>query len=96
MDNRTYSTGPTSPLPYRDIAALPEGCAVESDGDGDWLLIPPEDVQIFSEPGEDVLLGAETEREATDEAIGCLRAVSRQAGTPDGRDGTPRKVGDAS
>lgn len=31
---------------------LPEGYELEQDTDGDWVLIPPADVTIFSDPGE--------------------------------------------
>ena len=31
---------------------LPRGFSVEQDSDGDWLLVPPANVTIFSEPGE--------------------------------------------
>lgn len=32
--------------------ALPTGYTLERDADGDWILIPPPDVTIFSAPGE--------------------------------------------
>lgn len=36
---------------------LPEGYSLEKDQDGDWILIPPADVTIFSVPGEGLLIG---------------------------------------
>lgn len=33
-------------------SSLPEGFTLEQDDDGDWLLIPPQTVTIFSVPGE--------------------------------------------
>lgn len=34
------------------MSGLPTGYSLEQDGDGDWLLFPPESVIIFSTPGE--------------------------------------------
>lgn len=61
--------------PYAAITALPEGFTVERDSDGDWVLVPPEDVTIFSVPGEGYLLDAETEDEARSAAITYLRSI---------------------
>lgn len=33
-------------------AEMPVGYSLEQDGDGDWILVPPGDVTIFSVPGE--------------------------------------------
>lgn len=38
-------------------ATLPAGYSVWADDDGDWWVTPPTDVQLFSEPGEPLLLG---------------------------------------
>ncbi len=35
------------------------GCTVEIDTDGDFVICPPDDVTIFSVPGEGVLLAAD-------------------------------------
>jgi len=35
---------------------LPEGFSVEKDNDGDLWLLPPQDVTIFSAPGEGWLI----------------------------------------
>lgn len=35
-----------------DAVGLPPGYTLEADSDGDWLLVPPEGVTIFGEPGE--------------------------------------------
>jgi hypothetical protein len=40
-----------------DGARLPEGFTLEIDTDGDWVLCPPDDVTIFSAPGEGYLIG---------------------------------------
>lgn len=55
--------------------SLPFGCVVTQDSDGDWVIQPPDDVTIFSVPGECVLLSAETEHEAVIEAHEYLRAL---------------------
>lgn len=33
-------------------STLPAGYELEQDSDGDWVLIPPADITIFSVPGE--------------------------------------------
>lgn len=38
------------------VGVLPAGYYVTRDDDGDWVLIPPADQTIFSEPGEPLLL----------------------------------------
>lgn len=48
------------------------GCSVEQDSDGDWVIVPPLDVTIFSVPGEPFLLAASTEQEAHEEALAYL------------------------
>ena len=53
-------------------AKLPDGYFVERDSDGDFVLIPPPDVTIFSEPGEPVLLGADNKASARIEALDYL------------------------
>lgn len=40
------------PAPEWDRYSLPPGFDLEKDSDGDWVLIPPPDVTIFSAPGE--------------------------------------------
>lgn len=57
--------------------SLLQGYEVVQDSDGDWVLIPPEDVTIFSVPGEPLLLAAVTEGEAVAEASGFLASVER-------------------
>jgi hypothetical protein len=54
---------------------LPIGYKVCQDSDGDWVLIGPEDVIIFSVPGEPVLLGANNKEAAIIEAAQYLRRV---------------------
>jgi hypothetical protein len=75
MDTYTHMTGTEIPeaaiSAARDGKLLPGYC-VERDSDGDWVLIPPEDVTIFSAPGEGVLLGAQSESDAFAEAIDYL------------------------
>lgn len=39
-----------------EAAGLPQGYSVWSDEEGDWWLMPPSDVTIFSVPGESLLL----------------------------------------
>lgn len=40
------------PEPTAEMTALPDGFSIEQDQDGDWVLVPPLDVTIFSVPGE--------------------------------------------
>lgn len=40
------------------LTELPPGYELVLDRDGDWILTPPEDVTIFSMPGEGLLIGA--------------------------------------
>jgi len=54
------------------------GCIVERDSDGDFCIIPPANVKIFSEPGEGVLLAAETEYAAITEAEVYLSAIDEE------------------
>lgn len=55
--------------------AMPDGYEVCLDSDGDWVLIGPADVTIFSVPGEPVLLAASTAEEAEIEAIDYLASI---------------------
>lgn len=55
------------------INNLPNGYEVCRDDDGDWVLIGPENVTIFSVPGEPVVLwDAKDERSAVTEALKYL------------------------
>lgn len=55
---------------------LPKGYSVERDSDGDWVLIGPADVTIYSVPGEPVVLwDARDEAEATDMALEYLTSI---------------------
>ena len=54
---------------------LPNGYRVTQDDDGDWTLIGPKNVIIFSAPGEGYLLAAETEDDAFKEAAEHLSAI---------------------
>ena len=56
------------------------GCSVEQDSDGDWVIVPPIDVTIFSVPGEPFLLAASTEQEANEEASAYLNAILADEG----------------
>lgn len=51
---------------------LPDGYTLEKDDDGDWVLVPPEGVTIFSTPGEGLLIGVCTEDEALSDALDWL------------------------
>lgn len=52
------------------------GCTVEKDSDGDWVICPPANVNIFSEPGEGYLLGASNEEDAYKEAENYLSRIN--------------------
>lgn len=51
------------------------GCELEQDDDGDWILIPPEDVTIFSIPGEGYLIGRCDRKTAAADAHRYLAAL---------------------
>lgn len=53
-------------------STLPAGYTLEQDQDGDWLLCPPDDVTLFSEPGEPLLIGTCDEETALSDALGFL------------------------
>lgn len=58
---------------------LPMNCALGQDEDGDWWIIPPADVLIYSEPGEMALLGSYTSiADAISEAEDYLANVCTQ------------------
>ena len=65
---------------------LPEGFTIERDTDGDYVLCVPEDVTVFSEPGEGLLLGRCTLEEAEADAAAYLAQTGYE------RDGTTRFV----
>ena len=54
---------------------FPTGYEVCQDSDGDLVLLGPEDVTIFSVPGEPVLLMAHTKDAAIIEGLRYLRSV---------------------
>lgn len=54
---------------------LPLGYSLDRDADGDWVLTPPADVTIFSEPGEGLLIGDCTREEAEADALEHLAAI---------------------
>lgn len=62
------------------IQALRFGCEVDQDSDGDWVIIPPPNVTIFSEPGEGVLLVAENREAALAEAEEYLSYLASSFG----------------
>lgn len=55
---------------------LPEGYELDQDQDGDWLLIGPPDVVLFSEPGEPILLAGFDQEAALAEALELLAKAS--------------------
>ena len=58
------------------MAELPEGYTLAQDDDGDWILIPPPDVTIFSEPGEGLLIGQCDHATALADALAHLTAIA--------------------
>ena len=54
-------------------ATLPAGYSVWAADDGDWWVTPPADVQLFSEPGEPLLLGDPGMNKADAEAYAADR-----------------------
>jgi hypothetical protein len=58
---------------------LPPGYHLEQDSDGDWLLVPPNDVTIFSEPGEPLLIGHCDRADAMADALAWLAGRDRFA-----------------
>lgn len=75
MDYETHLTGQEIPEEATSAARKGEllvGYSIEQDDDGDWVLIPPENVTIFSVPGEGVLLSASNESDALAEALNYL------------------------
>lgn len=63
---------------------LPEGYTLEQDGDGDWILVPPEDVTIFSQPGEGLLIGTCDYDTALSDALEWLGPAIDAAGGSNG------------
>ena len=57
---------------------LPFDCTVERDSDGDWVICPPDNVTIFSVPGEGYLLAASTEEDAVQEAQAYLAGITEE------------------
>ena len=53
--------------------------SLEQDDDGDWLLVPPSDVTIFSVPGEPLLIGTCDEETARQDAIEWLDGIAARA-----------------
>lgn len=62
--------------------ALPEGYSLEQDGDGDWVLMGPPDVVLFSEPGEGLLIGRCDEATALSDALEHLASQPSRSMTP--------------
>ena len=56
-------------------SSLPDGFELAKDEDGDWVLIPPPDVTIFSEPGEPLLIGDCDYQIALGDAIEALKGM---------------------
>lgn len=54
---------------------LPPGYSLDQDSDGDWVLIPPADVTIFSVPGEPLLIGPCDRATALYDAIEHLQGI---------------------
>lgn len=54
---------------------LPTGFSLEEDQDGDWVLIPPESITIFSVPGEGFLIGHCDKETALADAIEHLSSL---------------------
>jgi hypothetical protein len=73
----------TDTLADKVAAMLPTGYEVEQDGDGDWLLVPPADVTIFSTPGEpwlvtdDYMRGGDWDSR-TDVTAACVQYLAAQ------------------
>lgn len=57
------------------LASLPDGFELVEDEDGDWVLIPPSDVTIFSEPGEPLLIGECDYETALGDALAWLDGI---------------------
>lgn len=55
---------------------LPQGYSVEQDTDGDWILLPPSNVTIYSLPGEGIILSPD------DGAAALIEAQTILAGLP--------------
>lgn len=55
---------------------LPIGYSLEQDQDGDWILVPPEDVTIFSVPGEGLLIGTCDRETALADALEYLAGLA--------------------
>jgi hypothetical protein len=62
--------------------ALPVGYSLEQDGDGDWVLMGPPDVILYSEPGEGRLIGKCDEATALADALEHLASQPSQSMTP--------------
>ena len=58
---------------------LPQGYILEQDYDGDWVLYPPQDVVIFSAPGEGLLIGSCDFETAIQDALAYLGAIEATA-----------------
>lgn len=57
------------------LDTLPPGFELEQDEDGDWVLIPPPDVTIVSEPGEPLLIGDVDYKFALEDALQILDGI---------------------
>jgi hypothetical protein len=66
------------------MGALPEGYSLEQDADGDWLLVPPETVTIFSVPGEPLFIGTCDRGTALSDALAFLAEIDPQDGARQG------------
>jgi hypothetical protein len=86
----------------RNTNKLPAGFTIEQDDDGDWFLIPPSNVTIFSVPGEPWMITNDFMRSrdwnsqgdlvaASCEYLGC--AAIRAGGQPRAiLDGRPSRI----
>lgn len=70
------------------MASIPDGYSVVQDDDGDWLLVPPDHVTIFSMPGEawlvtdDYMRGRDWSRRDHVEAA-CAEYLAKAEGRAD-------------
>jgi hypothetical protein len=54
---------------------LPFDCTLELDSDGDWVIVPPAGLTIFSSPGEGVLIGRCDHETALADALAYLADI---------------------
>lgn len=68
------------------MGKLPNGYTLEQDQDGDWILLPPKDVTIFSAPGEGLLIGSCDRETALKDALDHLDAIMINTPSPQPRE----------